>query len=120
MDFACQFIDDSRENPETLSAAQALLREAFGARDQSDQLLQRHARHWDLGRLALVDRNILRLAAYEMLSGQTPYKVAIAEAIRLAQEFSTAESPRFVNGILDAVYKELRTEHDADGSPDSP
>ena len=55
----------------------------------------------------MVDRNILRLAVAEMRGGQTPPKVALSEAIRLAQEFSSAESPRFVNGVLDAVMKEI-------------
>lgn len=102
-----QFIDDSDEPPETLQAARELLRSAFDDRAQCDQLLARHARHWDLGRLALIDRNILRLAVHELLQGQTPFKVVIAEALKIAQEFSTAESPRFVNGVLDAVAREI-------------
>ena len=110
MELACSFIADSRESADTITAADDLLRHAYASREESDQWLIRHAKHWDLKRLALVDRNILRLAVHEMLSGQTPPKVAIAEALRLAQEFSTAESPRFVNGILDAVYKELRAD----------
>ena len=108
MELAAMFITDSRETPEAVATAGDLLHQAFAARDESDKWLSRHARHWDLERLALVDRNILRLAVYEMLSGRTPPKVAITEALRLAQEFSTAESPRFVNGILDAIYKEMQ------------
>lgn len=110
MELACSFIADSHEPVETVAAANELLRLAYAAREESDQWLIRHAKHWDLKRLALVDRNILRLAVYEMLSGKTPPKVAISEALRLAQEFSTAESPRFVNGILDAVYKEIQAD----------
>jgi len=75
--------------------------------DDIDDLLVRHARHWELSRLALVDRNILRLGVCELRRGRTPLKVVISEALRLAQEFSTAESPRFVNGVLDAVAKEI-------------
>ena len=110
MELAAMFITDSREPPETIAAAGELLRQAYATREKSDQWLSRHARHWELGRLALVDRNILRLAVHEMLSGRIPPKIAITEALRLAQEFSTAESPRFVNGILDAVYKEMRAD----------
>jgi len=110
MELACSFIADSREPAATIADADELVRRAYASRDESDQWLTRHAKHWDLKRLALVDRNILRLAVHEMLSGRTPPKVAIAEALRLAQEFSTAESPRFVNGILDAVYKELKAD----------
>ena len=103
-----EFIDDSRESPEVLQAAHGLVNAAYEDRPECDRLLARHARHWDLGRLALVDRNILRLATHEMRSGKAPPKVVITEAIRLAREFSTAESPRFVNGVLDAIAKELR------------
>ena len=93
MDLLEEFLRDSREQPRAIAAA--------------DELLARHARHWELPRLALVDRNILRLAAHEMRSGAAPPKVVITEAIRLAREFSTAESPRFVNGVLDAVAREI-------------
>ncbi|MFW6062464.1 MAG: transcription antitermination factor NusB, partial [Planctomycetota bacterium] len=80
---------------------------AFHETEQIDTVLRRHARHWQLSRLALVDRNILRLCTWEMLQGQTPFKVVIAEALHLARDFSTAESPRFVNGVLDAVAREI-------------
>ncbi len=102
-----RFIADSKEPPETLTAARGLLQNTCDRQQQCDELLARHARHWDVGRLALVDRNILRLAACELLEGKTPPKVVIAEALRLSQEFSSAESPRFINGVLDAVLKEL-------------
>ena len=101
------FIEDSRESAEIVSDAKAMLIGAMEAQAQADGILARHARHWDMSRLAMVDRNILRLAVYELLSGQTPPKVAITEAIKLAKEFSSAESPRFVNGVLDAVVREL-------------
>ena len=101
------FLADSRETPQTTAAARKLTVATFDSLQQIDQLLTRHARHWNLGRLAMVDRNILRLATREFLSGLTPVKVVIAEALRLAQEFSTAESPRFINGVLDAIAKDV-------------
>ena len=73
------------------------------------------SRHWELGRLALVDRNILRLAAWELLTKKAPHAVIISEATRLAQEFSTVDSPRFVNGVLDAVTKELSRDTEDNG-----
>ena len=103
-----EFIDDSREGEEVIEAAHVLVKAAYEDRAECDRLLARHARHWDLSRLALVDRNILRLAAYELRFDKAPPKVVITEAIRLAREFSTAESPRFVNGVLDAIAKELK------------
>jgi len=101
------FLDDSRETGETILAARRLIAMTLKLSDQIDDLLVRHARHWELSRLALVDRNILRLGVCELRQGRTPLKVVISEALRLAQEFSTAESPRFVNGVLDAVAKEI-------------
>jgi len=116
MEMAIGFVRDSRQSRETVAAAEELLGEAFAAQDESDVVLRRHARHWELSRLALVDRNILRLAVHEMLSGCTPPKVAITEALRLAQEFSTGESARFVNGILDAVYSQIKADTGEDDS----
>jgi transcription antitermination protein NusB len=103
-----EFIDDSREAQEVIESAHVLVKDAYEDRTECDRLLARHARHWDLNRLALVDRNILRLAAHELRLAKAPPKVVITEAIRLAREFSTAESPRFVNGVLDAIAKELK------------
>jgi len=107
LDLVNDFIDDSREPAPVLTAARALLLGTYEQFQQVDRFLTRHARHWDLGRLAMVDRNILRLATFEMLQGKTPFKVVISEALLLAKEFSTAESPRFVNGVLDAVAREI-------------
>jgi N utilization substance protein B len=102
-----EFIKDSPEDRHIIQAAHELTRSAFADWPACDRFLIRHARHWDLARLAMVDRNILRLAAHELRSGRAPKKVVISEAIQLAREFSTAESPRFINGILDAVAKEI-------------
>lgn len=107
-----QFIDDSREDEQTLRQGRELLDQVLQDKDNCDAMLLRYAKNWELSRLALVDRNILRLAVAEMRLRRTPRKVAITEAIKLAQEFSTAESPRFVNGILDAVAGEIFGEHE--------
>ncbi|NLW87568.1 MAG: transcription antitermination factor NusB [Planctomycetes bacterium] len=107
-DLVDEFISDSQEPPMVIEAARELLANAMEEEGQADELLTRHARHWELGRLAMVDRNILRLSVYELRKSQAPTKVIISEALKLAQEFSTAESPRFINGVLDAVAKEIR------------
>ena len=71
-----------------------------------DPLLRRHATNWTLERMAIVDRNILRLGAYELLyETQTPPKVVINEAVDLAKRFGTPDSGKFVNGVLDAIHK---------------
>jgi N utilization substance protein B len=106
LDLLDEFISDSSESLETVVAARELLRAAWEGKVQSDKLLARHAHRWDLHRLALVDRGILRLAVHELRSGLPP-RIVIDEAIKLAQEFSSGESPRFINGVLDAVAREL-------------
>jgi transcription antitermination protein NusB len=71
-----------------------------------DEQISKHAEHWRMERMPAVDRNILRLAVYEIRRGGTPAAVAIDEALELARKFSNEESVQFVNGVLDAVHKE--------------
>ena len=76
--------------------------------DELDQLLEVALENWRLERLALLDRGILRIAAAELICfDEIPPKVSIQEAVRLAERYSGPESPRFVNGVLDAVYKRV-------------
>ncbi len=75
--------------------------------DHIDVLLARHAEHWRVARMATVDRNILRLATFELLfEVETPKAVVINEALEVARKFSTSESIHFINGILDSIRKE--------------
>jgi N utilization substance protein B len=75
-------------------------------RPQIDEMIEQVAENWRLDRMAAIDRNILRLGAYEALfCPEIPSKVAINEAIELAKRYSTAQSSRFVNGILDRVLQ---------------
>ncbi|MFN7922172.1 MAG: transcription antitermination factor NusB [Bryobacteraceae bacterium] len=73
-----------------------------------DEVIARHSAHWRLERMPAVDRNILRLAVYEMKSMPTPSAVVIDQALELARRFSSDESLGFLNGVLDAINKELR------------
>ena len=76
--------------------------------DELDQLLEVALDNWRIGRLALLDRGILRIAAAELVCfDDIPPKVSIQEAVRLAERYSGPESPRFVNGVLDALYKRV-------------
>jgi N utilization substance protein B len=94
---------------ETRAFADALVRGTKQHQAKTDELLRQYAEHWDLERMAVVDRNILRLAAYELLWHEdVPPKVAINEAIEIAKKFGTGESSRFINGVLDRIHKELR------------
>jgi N utilization substance protein B len=72
-----------------------------------DERISRHAEHWRMERMPAVDRNILRLAVYEMTRADTPAPVVIDEALELAHKFSNEESVHFINGVLDAVHREL-------------
>ena len=72
------------------------------------ELIERHAKNWELRRIALIDRIILRIAITEFLRfNDIPPKVTINEALEIARKFSTSESVRFINGVLDSVYSEL-------------
>jgi transcription antitermination factor NusB len=94
---------------ETRHFAEALVRGTKLHQGEADKLLRQYTEHWDLERMAVVDRNLLRLAVYEMLwSGDVPSKVAINEAMEIAKKFGTGESSRFINGVLDRIRKELR------------
>lgn len=88
--------------------ADALVKGVLQHRDQLDEVIRRHAKNWDLHRMAVVDRNILRLAIHEMLHREDiPPVVSINEAVDIAKKFSTHESGKFVNGILDKVKDEV-------------
>jgi len=87
--------------------AEGLLRGVIDALPGIDERIARNAAHWRLERMPVVDRNILRIAVYEMLRTDTPPAVIIDEALELARKFSGEESVHFVNGVLDAVRREL-------------
>ena len=72
-----------------------------------DERITRHAEHWRMERMPAVDRNVLRLSVFEMTKGGTPAAVAIDEALELARKFAGEESVQFVNGVLDAVRREI-------------
>ena len=93
-------------------------------RDAIDEKLQSVTRNWDLRRMAIVDRNVLRMATYELMwCADVPHKVAINEAIEIGKKFSTANSGGFVNGILDRIRMDLernpRQDDQAEGATDA-
>ena len=88
--------------------ADPLIRGTLEQRDALDEVIKKHAKNWDLPRIAAVDRNIMRLAIYEMLHrDDIPPVVSINEAVDIAKKFSTEDSGKFVNGILDKVKGDL-------------
>jgi N utilization substance protein B len=88
--------------------ADPLIRGALAHREEIDALIRKFTLNWELHRIAAVDRNVLRLAIYEMLHrDDIPPVVSINEAVDIAKKFSTPESGRFVNGILDKIKGEI-------------
>jgi transcription antitermination protein NusB len=94
-------------SPREVDRAVEFARGAFGERRAADRAISELAPSWPAHRQPAVDRALLRLAHFEMTGGRTPPKVAVAEAIRLAKDYSTDRSPAFVNGVLDKVLKRL-------------
>jgi N utilization substance protein B len=103
-----EFWKQNEEPQNVRDFANDLLRGALEKKPAIDAKIASLADNWDFERLAVVDRNILRLALYEMLfRPEIPPVVSINEAIEIAKKFSTAESGKFVNGLLDRVKNEL-------------
>jgi N utilization substance protein B len=93
---------------ETRLFAEPLIRGVLEHREAIDERIKKHARNWDFHRIAAVDRNVMRLAIYEMLHREDiPPVVSINEAVDIAKKFSTRDSGKFVNGILDKVRGEV-------------
>ena len=102
--------------PMAVAGIEAFVRDAYNARAGADAEFLELAPEWPTNRLAAVDRAILRLAHFEMVSGRTPSKIAVNEAVELAKHYSTEKSPAFINGLLDKVLKRLEPAA-ADQSP---
>ena len=107
MDAVLNFLRDGTESLETTDEAECMIRGVLAGKDEIDELLSGQSRHWKVARMGLVERNILRLAVWELLTTHAPKKVVINEAIRLAKEFASAESSKFVNGVLDAAAERI-------------
>lgn len=93
-----------------LTFARELLEGVIALRPDADRLIARFAPEWPLEQIAVIDRNILRIAFFETLvTQQTPLKVAINEAVELAKMYGSDSSPRFVNGVLGSLAEEVDT-----------
>ena len=103
------FLDDQVDAGEgpTNEYTVALVRGVAERQARIDELISRYAEGWSLDRMPAVDRNVLRLAVYELLwSDEVPDAVAISEALNLVRELSTDESPAFVNGVLGQIARD--------------
>ena len=94
---------------DTRGFADDLFNVAVDRQTQIDDLIQKHAQHWRMERMAAVDRNVLRTGVAEFLSSrETPRPVVINEALEIARKFSAPESVQFINGVLDSLLREYQ------------
>jgi N utilization substance protein B len=104
---AASFWENHEEQQAVVEFARRLVTQTVEHVEKIDSVIQSHAEHWRLDRMAVVDRNILRLATQELLfDTETPGTVVINEAIEIARRYSAQESPQFINGILDSIKRE--------------
>ncbi len=106
-------VEDGRDEIEDF--ATSLATGAVTHLGEIDEMIRRRTEHWRISRMAVVDRNLLRLAVYEFLfEKNTPKTVVINEALEIARRFSTYEATQFINGILDGIKRDLETDEDSD------
>jgi N utilization substance protein B len=103
-----QSLEHSPGDEAAHQAGYDLALQAWAARDAADHVIAELTPEWPTHRQPLIDRNLLRLAHFEMTVSETPPKVAINEAVELAKEFSTEKSPLFINGVLDRIFKSMK------------
>lgn len=100
-------LGDTAFDDKTREFADNLVRGTLKNLSDIDDRIKTRAEHWRIERMAIVDRNVLRLAVYEFLFQDTPHTVVINEALEIARRFSSFEATQFINGILDAIKLDL-------------
>jgi N utilization substance protein B len=96
------------DDSSTLDFAERLFRSTLDTTPEADELIERHAENWEVHRITIVDRSLLRMATTEFLEFEKiPPKVSVDEAIEIAKKYSTPRSDTFVNGVLDAILLDL-------------
>jgi transcription antitermination protein NusB len=105
--YSSLFDEEQEQQPKRDAFAEELVRGVVDRTQEIDKQIQSHSEHWRIERMPVVDRNILRIAVFELQSGKTPAPIVIDEALELARRFSGDESVAFLNGVLDAIRKDL-------------
>src|SRR6266699_2100140 len=100
-------LSDGEMEPDAREFATRLALGTLASLAEVDERIRSRAEHWRITRMALVDRNVLRLAVYEFLHEVTPRTVTINEALEIARRFSTYEATKFINGMLDAIKRDM-------------
>jgi transcription antitermination protein NusB len=104
--FLTPVIEEAEAKGESADYARQLAAGAWAKREQYDRMITEVSDHWEVSRMAVVDRNILRMALFELVERpDVPARVVIDEAVEIGREFGDAETPQFVNGVLDAIWK---------------
>ena len=99
--------EEKKNNKAVIQFIESLYFGVFEHLKEIDELIEKHATNWSFSRIAKVDLSILRLATYELKYTDVPPKVAVNEAVEIAKIYSTEKSPKFINGILGSVIKEI-------------
>jgi transcription antitermination protein NusB len=102
------FSEKAADSGAVIGFAKGLVEKTLESKSHIDAMLSNHTANWDLKRMTVIDRNILRMAVAELLFFKdTPFKVVIDEAVEIAKLYGTDESGKFVNGVIDSIYKEM-------------
>lgn len=101
--------NNSCKEADVQSFTEDILNNIFDHKKEIDARLEKYSDNWTLSRMTVIDRNLLRMAASELMYSKTvPPKVAIDEAVEIAKKFGSEDSPNFINGVLDRILKELK------------
>lgn len=104
-------VDRRKPSPEVVEYAERLVENVIGGKADLDARIEARLENWEMGRVSIVDKTILRIALSELLHcPEVPTSVVINEAIEIARNFSSADAGRFVNGVLDALAREVRAD----------
>ena len=96
------------DDPPTCDFAERLFHATLDTRAEADEIIEKHAKNWEIHRIAVIDRSLLRMATTELLKfEEIPPKVSVDEAIEIAKKYSTPRSGTFVNGVIDAILLDL-------------
>lgn len=107
-EFLAVFWEMHPAKPEATEYAEFLVHGTLGKKTEIDLMITRHSSNWKIDRMAVTDRNILRLATFELLAEDwVPARVVMNEAIEIAKKFGTTDSATFINGVLDSIHQEI-------------
>ena len=104
-----EFLGAQDASPDAIAYATELVQTFWRQQADIDPRITAASIKWDLARISPVDRNTMRVAIVELLGGEVPVKVVLDEAIEIGREYGGEESPRFINGVLDAVFQGIQT-----------